>query len=129
MAQLDTDNIIEQISQLEGDLSNISTIEGELSTVSQINGHIGAVIPVDISQNYKGSIHEEDWVLRGDGYYYYKITYETHLLNNPYVNKFLVATNDGYDNAFYSYTVLADRSVRFRSSMPVNCEYNIAGER
>lgn len=126
---LDEDNIIEQLAQIESELSGASTTEGEISNVSQVDSVVASVIPVDISQNYKGTIREEDWELRNDGYYYYKVSHLTHNLLNPYVNKFLVATNDGYDNAFYSYTVLANRDVRFRSSMPVNCEYNIAGER
>ena len=126
---LDEDNIIEQLAQIESELSGASTTEGEISNVSQVDSVVASVIPVDISQNYKGTIREEDWELRNDGYYYYKVSHLTHNLLNVYVNKFLVATSDGYDNAFYSYTVLANRDVRFRSSMPVNCEYNIAGER
>lgn len=126
---LDEDNIIEQLAQIESELSGTSTTEGEISNVSQVDSVVASVIPVDISQNYRGTIGEEDWVLRDDGFYYYKVTYATHRLLTPYVDKYLVATEDGYENAFYSYIVLADKSIRFRSSMPVNCEYNITGER
>ena len=126
---LDEDNIIEQLAQIESELSGTSTTEGEISNVSQVDSVVASVIPVDISQNDRGTIGEEDWVLRDDGFYYYKVTYATHRLLTPYVDKYLVATEDGYENAFYSYIVLADKSIRFRSSMPVNCEYNITGER
>lgn len=124
----DIENIV-QIAQIESELSNVATVEGEMSPVSQISGNIGNVIPVDISANYEGVIMPEDWVLRDDGYYYYKIGHATHRLLNPFVNKYLVETSDGFDNAFFSYTVLANRDVRFRSHLAVKCEYNITGKR
>ena len=95
---LDEDNIIEQLAQIESELSGTSTTEGEISNVSQVDSVVASVIPVDISQNYRGTIGEEDWVLRDDGFYYYKVTYATHRLLTPYVDKYLVATEDGYEN-------------------------------
>ena len=118
-----------QIAQIDSDLSNVSSIDGELSPISQIDGNVGNVIPVDITHNYEGVILPEDWEWRNDGYYYYKVSHNTHNLIKPYITKFLVETEDGFDNAFYSYTVLANRDVRFRSHLQVKCEYIITGER
>lgn len=123
------DNLLEQVSQISGDISNVPTVDGDISNVAHIDGDIGNVIPVDISANYEGVIMPEDWVLRDDGYYYYKVVHTTHRLLNPFVNKYLVETSDGFDNAFFSYTVLANRDVRFRSHLAVKCEYNITGKR
>lgn len=123
------DNLLEQVSQISGDISNVPTVDGDISNVAHIDGDIGNVIPVDISANYEGVIMPEDWVLRDDGYYYYKVVHTTHRLLNPFVNKYLVETEDGFDNAFFSYTVLANRDVRFRSHLAVKCVYNITGKR
>lgn len=122
------DNLLEQISQVEGDITNVPTVEAEIENISHIDGEIGNVIPVDISANYSGEIAKADWYQIGK-YWYYDVPHTTHKLINPFVNKFLVATEQGYDNAIYSYTVFANRDLSFRSSMPVNCQYNITGER
>lgn len=122
------DNLLEQISQVEGDITNVATVEAEIENISHIDGEIGNIIPIDISSNYKGEIKESDWYQIGK-YWYYDVPHTTHKLINPFVNKFLVATEQGYDNAIYSYTVFANRDLSFRSSMPVNCQYNITGER
>ena len=126
---LDSDNIIEQLAQIESELGATGSVDGEVSSVSQIDSVMQTVIPVDISGNYEGVILPSDWTLRDDGYYYYKVLHTTHNLAKPFVNKFLVETEDGYDNAFYSYTVLANRDIRFRSHLAVKCAYNITGER
>lgn len=123
------DNLLEQVSQISGDISNVPTVDGDISNVAHIDGDIGNVIPVDISENYEGVIMPEDWVLRDDGYYYYKISHTTHRLFQPFVNKYLVETEDGFENAFFSYTLLANRDVRFRSHFAVKCVYNITGKR
>lgn len=122
------DNLLEQVSQISGDISNVPTVDGDISNVAHIDGDIGNVIPVDISANYSGEIAKADWYQIGK-YWYYDVPHTTHRLLNPFVNKFLVATEQGYENAIYSYTVFANRDLSFRSSMPVNCKYNITGER
>lgn len=124
---IDLDNIV-QIAQVDVDLSNEAAVDAEVSAISQLDLEVGNVIPVDISHNYSGEIAKADWYQIGK-YWYYDVPHTTHKLINPFVNKFLVATEQGYDNAIYSYTVFANRDLSFRSSMPVNCQYNITGER
>lgn len=128
MAELDSDNIIEQLAQIDSTLSGTSTIEGELENISQVDSAIGNIVPVDFSGFYEGSISSEDWLLQG-GYYYYTVSHNTHRLANPFLDNVLVETNDGYDNAYYSYTRLPNGDIRFRSSMAISCVYRIAGER
>lgn len=125
---LDEDNLIEQLAQIESELSSEGTADSEISNVSQIDSVIGSVIPVDMSGFYDGSISESDWVLQG-GYYYYTVSRSTHRLANPFLDNVIVESADGYDNAYYSYTRLPNDDIRFRSSMAVDCVYRITGQR
>lgn len=125
---LDEDNIIEQLAQIESELSSESTADSEISNVSQIESIIGSVIPIDLSGFYDGSISANDWILQG-GYYYYTVSRSTHKLVNPMLDNVLVSTEDGYDNSYYSFTRMPNDDIRFRSSMAVDCVYRITGQR
>lgn len=113
-----------QTQQITSNLEPVSVIQSRLNPQANIQSGLGAITPIVKRYYYNGSISTNDWVQVGN-YWYYKVAHGTHKLSAPYVSKFLVASAQGYDNAFYSYTVFANKDVKFRSSMPVDCEYTI----
>jgi hypothetical protein len=125
---LDSDNIIEQIAQIDSELGATGAVDGEISNISQVDSFMQPVIAVDLSAIYIGQIHGNDWQKAGD-YWYYTISYNTHNLMQPFVDEFLVENEDGYENAVYSYNVLANRGIRFKSSFPVEAYYKISGKK
>lgn len=118
---------ITQTPQIESVLVPKSVIESEISNESHIASQLGNLLVVEKVAKYKGSISQDDWEKVGK-YWYYKVGHDVHNFSQPYVSKFLVASESGYDNALFSYTVFANKDVKFRSSYPVDCVYTITGE-
>ncbi len=76
---------------------------------------------------YRGTIEASDWEQVG-AKFFYTIDHNAHGLANPIVLEFLVETEDGLSNSFFSYTVKANRDVKFTSDIAVTANYTILGE-
>jgi len=104
---------------ISGELSE-PIIDGSLNNFSMIL--IGEVL-------YSGTISVSDWLHIGD-YYYYTVPFTTYKLSNASVGEILVESSEGYENSgLYSYTLLPNNDIRFRSSVAVNIKYKIKGEK
>ena len=78
---------------------------------------------------YNGNITIADWNKDSDDVYYYSIPRSTYQLFNPICISYLVdQDNEGYENCIYSYKILPDDSIRFKSSFPVNVKYKLQGD-
>lgn len=75
---------------------------------------------------FKGTITANDWEQVG-ARFFYTLDHNTHGLANPIVLEFLVETEDGLSNSFFSYTVKANRDIKFTSDFAVTANY-ILGE-
>lgn len=78
---------------------------------------------------YNGIINSSDWMKDGDGFYYYTIRQNIHNLLNPVCLSYLGKVNNGYENCIYSYKLLPDDSIRFKSSIRIDVKYKLEGEK
>lgn len=80
------------------------------------------------NETYSGTIQASGWVLMG-AYYYYNVSATVHGLGEPYVDHFMVINPEGRENCIYSYTVMPNNDIRFRSSNAVSAWFIIKGEK
>ena len=75
---------------------------------------------------YIGTIAAADWEQVGNRYFY-TLSAETHGYTHPIVTETLVEDEDGYTNAFFSFTILANNNISFVSDRAVNATFAIIG--
>ena len=119
---------LEQIEQIDSELTAINYLDSDLNKVAQINSTLVSITPINANNIYSADIQESDWVLEDDGYYYYTIRESSHNFKNPTIMTFVVSSNGYMENCIFSYSVLSNGDIRIRLSFPVFAKIKIEGE-